>query len=108
MDSRMTHRQRHVSQISALLLSVLASSNSWARVAGSINGAVVDTSQASVPGVTLTLTNTQTGDSRQLVSSEQGFFNFTDLPRGEYIVKLNAQGFRELIIGARRLLCANA
>jgi hypothetical protein len=99
MDSRMIHRQRHVSQISALLLSVLASSNSWAQVAASINGAVVDTSQAAVPGVTLALTNTQTGDSRQLVSSEQGFFNFTDLPRGEYIVKLSAQGFRELIIG---------
>jgi hypothetical protein len=70
-----------------------------AQVAGSINGTVVDTTQAAIPGAKLILLNTQTGDSRQLTSSEQGFFNFTDLPRGEYSIKVNAQGFRELDIG---------
>ena len=67
-----------------------------AQVTGSINGTVVDTTQAAIPGAKLVLTNTQTGDTRQLTSSEQGFFNFADLPRGEYTIKVNAQGFREL------------
>ena len=70
-----------------------------AQVTGSINGTVVDTTQAAIPGAKLILLNTQTGDSRQLVTSEQGFFNFTDLPRGEYSIKVNAQGFRELAVG---------
>lgn len=71
----------------------------FAQVTGSINGTVVDTTQAAIPGAKLTLLNTQTGDTRQLVSSEQGFFNFTDLPRGEYKIKVSAQGFREVDIG---------
>ncbi len=101
MRTRTTDSGTNVLRISALLLSIVVGSfNSWGQVAGSINGAVVDASQAwPFPALTLALTNTQTGDSRQLVSSEQGFFNFTDVPRGEYIIKLNAQGFRELIIG---------
>jgi hypothetical protein len=68
-------------------------------VTGSINGTVVDSTQAAVPGATLVLSNTQTGEIRQLSSSETGFFKFTDLQRGEYTIKVNAQGFRELIIG---------
>src|SRR5450759_1278554 len=70
-----------------------------AQITGSINGTVVDTTQAAVPGARLVLMNTQTGDSRQLTSSEQGFFTFTDLQRGEYTIKVNAQCFRELSIG---------
>ncbi len=70
-----------------------------AQVAGSINGTVLDSTQAAIPGALLVSTNTQTGDTRQISSSEQGFFNFTDLPRGEYTVRVTAQGFREMVIG---------
>jgi hypothetical protein len=70
-----------------------------AQVTGSINGTVTDATQAAIPGAVLVLTNRQTGDTRQVVSTEQGFFNFTDLSRGEYTVKITGQGFRELVIG---------
>src|SRR6185437_8214941 len=70
-----------------------------AQVTGSINGTVADASGAAVPGATLTLTNTQTGDIRQLVSSAQGYFYFADLTRGEYTIKVTIKGFRELVIG---------
>ena len=70
-----------------------------AQVTGSINGTVVDASQSAIAGASLVLTNTQTGESRQVVSSDQGYFNFTDLARGEYTIKVTAPGFRELLIG---------
>jgi hypothetical protein len=93
-------KDRCLARACALLWSAaLASFIASAQVTGSINGTVADATRAAVPGATLVLTSTQTGDTRQLTSSEQGFFNFTDLPRGEYTVKVNAQGFRELILG---------
>ena len=70
-----------------------------AQVNGSINGTVTDASQAAIPGAILTLKNTQTGDYRRAVSSEEGFFNFIDVPRGEYAIAVTAQGFRELQLG---------
>src|SRR5437764_12018620 len=70
-----------------------------AQVNGSINGTVTDASQAAIPGVTLILKNTQTGESRHTASSEDGFFNFIDVPRGEYSIRVSAQGFRELQLG---------
>ena len=56
-------------------------------------------SRSAIAGASLTLTNTQTGETRQVVSSDQGYFNFTDLARGEYTIKITAPGFRELLIG---------
>ena len=71
----------------------------FAQVNGSINGTVTDASQAAIPGAILALKNTQTGDYRRAVSSEEGFFNFIDVPRGEYAIAVTAQGFRELQLG---------
>ena len=71
----------------------------FAQVAGSISGVVTDATQAAVPEATLSLSNTQTGETRSVSSGVQGFFNFADVPRGEYTLKVNASGFRELQIG---------
>lgn len=70
-----------------------------AQVNGAINGTVVDASQSAIPGVSLTLKNTETGETRHAASSEQGYFNFVDLPRGEYTIQVKSGGFRELQIG---------
>ena len=99
MDNPIPRRKRFLRVFPLLLSLTAASSIGSAQVMGSINGTVLDATQAAVPGAALVLTSTQTGDSRQLTGSEQGFFNFTDLPRGEYTVSVNAQGFRELVIG---------
>lgn len=82
-----------------LLSAVVTASIGSAQVTGSINGTVTDATGAIVPGAAIVLTNTQTGDIRQLTSSDQGYFYFTDLPRGEYTIKVNIRGFRELVIG---------
>ncbi|WP_031497116.1 TonB-dependent receptor [Bryobacter aggregatus] len=74
-----------------------------AQVNGSINGTVTDSTQAALPGANLVLRNTQTGETRHTQSSAEGFFNFIDLPRGEYSINVTAQGFRELHLGPLQL-----
>jgi hypothetical protein len=74
-----------------------------AQVKGSINGTVVDSSQSAVPGAALVLLNKDTGESRQANSSEQGYFTFVDLGRGDYSLTIKADGFRELQMGPLEL-----
>lgn len=70
-----------------------------AQINGSINGTVTDASQSAVAGAQLVLRSTQTGESRQTTSSEEGYFTFADLARGEYHLTVTVQGFRELHLG---------
>ena len=49
----------------------------------SIDGTVVDSSDAAVPAATVILTNADTGVARTTVSSAEGFFTFTDLRPGK-------------------------
>src|SRR5688572_22314787 len=86
-----------VSRLCLFLLAVPAAV--FAQVNGTINGTVTDASQAAIPGANLILKNTQTGENRQTASSEDGFFTFIDVPRGEYSIRVTAQGFRELQLG---------
>ena len=88
-----------VSKLRLILFAAMLPAIVLAQVNGSINGTVTDSSQAIIPGANLVLKNTQTGESRQTSSSEDGFFTFIDLPRGEYEIRVTAQGFRELQLG---------
>src|SRR3569833_296872 len=60
-----------------------------AQVNGSINGTLVDATQAAVPGALLVLRNVDTAETRQLTTSEQGYFYFAALPRGQYNIKVS-------------------
>ena len=73
----------------AVVLPIIA----FGQVNGSINGTVTDASQAVISGANLVLRNTQTGETRQTSSSEEGFFNFIDVPRGEYAVRVRRTDF---------------
>ena len=88
-----------VSKLRLIVFAAILPAIVLAQVNGSINGTVTDSSQAIIPGANLVLKNTQTGESRQTASGEDGFFNFIDLPRGEYEIRVTAQGFRELQLG---------
>ncbi|MCC7341230.1 MAG: TonB-dependent receptor [Bryobacterales bacterium] len=61
---------------------------------GSIIGNVTDASGASVPGAAVTVTNLETGVSREVSSNSAGAFNAPTLQAGIYAVKVNAPGFR--------------
>jgi hypothetical protein len=60
---------------------------------GSIAGTVQDSTGAVVPGAKLTLTGTETGSKKDVLSSSSGDYNFSDLPLGLYSVVIEAPGF---------------
>lgn len=62
-------------------------------VTGTIQGTVTDTNKAAVPGATVVIKNTQTNDSRTVVTDDQGFFNAPQLQPGQYSVTVSQQGF---------------
>ena len=51
---------------------------------GSILGDVKDSTEASVPGANVVITNKNTGLTRETVTDTAGHFNFPDLPAGVY------------------------
>jgi hypothetical protein len=78
----------------ALALALPAAAQSQA-ANGSIQGTVVDTSGAVLPGVTVTVTNAETGAQRTVVSNETGLFRAMVLPLGTYKVTAELQGFKK-------------
>jgi len=64
---------------------------------GSIVGQISDASGAAVPGVTVTITNRDTGLTRTGVSNETGAYSFTNVLAGRYDVKITLQGFKEFV-----------
>ena len=61
---------------------------------GSILGNVKDSSEAAVPGATVTATNVGTNQSRQALTNESGSYSFSDLQGGIYSLKVTQQGFK--------------
>ncbi len=59
-------------------------------------GQVRDTTNAVVPGATVTIANPETGLKRSAKTDEAGRFNFPQLKPGTYSVKAEAQGFEPL------------
>ena len=91
-------RSRYASARAAILFAglffVLAIGQSIAQGTASISGTVVDTSQSAVPGSQVTLTNAGTALARSTTSSEQGLFEFPDLPPGVYKLVVSKAGFK--------------
>jgi hypothetical protein len=58
-----------------------------------IVGQIRDTTNAVVPGATVTIANPETGLWRSAKTDETGRFNFPQLKPGSYVVKVEAQGF---------------
>ena len=83
--------------ISALLsLSVAAPALAQSQGAnGAIEGTVTDSTGGVLPGVTVTVTNTDTGAERSLVTNERGLYRAPLLPLGKYRVVAELQGFKK-------------
>ena len=65
--------------------------------AGTILGTVSDESGARVPGVTVTITNLDTGIVRSAISDEAGRYRAPSLGLGNYEVKAELAGFRTAV-----------
>lgn len=62
---------------------------------GTIEGTVADSSGGVLPGVTVTITNTDTGLSRSLVTNNEGQYRGLLLTLGQYTVSAELQGFKK-------------
>jgi hypothetical protein len=62
---------------------------------GNIEGTIRDTSGAVLPGVTVTVTNTDTGAQRVVVSNDSGIYRAVLLPLGTYTVTAELSGFKK-------------
>jgi hypothetical protein len=65
---------------------------------GTISGIVLDGTKAALPGVLVTITNTATNQTSQVVSSAAGSYSVANLPPGTYRVEAVLEGFRTLIM----------
>ena len=62
---------------------------------GTIEGTVSDNSGGVLPGVSVTVTNTDTGSQRTTVTNETGLYRAPLLPLGTYSVVAELQGFKK-------------
>lgn len=60
---------------------------------GAIAGTITDTQGGVLPGVTLTITNAETGVGRSAVTEGDGKYRFAGLQPGRYDLKAELQGF---------------
>jgi hypothetical protein len=81
--------------VSALLLPAVLAAQA---VTGTILGAITDSSGAVMPGTTVTLTNTGTGQVRSVVTDANGEFTAPSLTTGKYIVKAELSGFKTVTV----------
>jgi hypothetical protein len=61
---------------------------------GSISGVVTDESKAALPGATVTVKDTETGQARVLTTDEQGRYRADSLVPGKYDIVVELSGFR--------------
>src|SRR5262245_33238679 len=64
---------------------------------GAINGRVTDTSDAVIPGVSVSLTSSAIQGAREAVTDEAGSYRFILLPPGTYTVKYELPGFKTIV-----------
>ena len=78
--------------LTALVLSLSVSA--WAQATAQMNGTVRDESGAVLPGVTVTVTQTDTGFTRTVVTEGDGGYVIPNLPTGPYKLDVSLQGFK--------------
>lgn len=63
-----------------------------------VQGTVTDTAGAVVPGANVTLTNKETGQTQQTVTTDAGFYRFSALPPGMYTLTVEQQSFKRRVV----------
>ena len=99
----------------SLVLGFIASRPLSAQVSGAtLSGLVTDPSGAAVPGASLSINNTATGETRTVITDAGGLYSAPNLLPGKYDVKASAAGFATemlsgitLTVGAQMMLNIN-
>src|SRR5579864_8267843 len=67
----------------------------FSQTTAGLTGALTDSSGAVMPGVKVTLVNTETGAQREVVTNDSGIYGFTALPPGVYKLTFQQTGFAQ-------------
>src|SRR5262245_7800075 len=71
---------------------------------GAVTGVVTDPAGAVIAGAQVTLTNTATGETREVKSNSEGRFTFAQLQPSTYTLKVAQGGFRDYLRTGVQLL----
>ena len=85
------------SVILGFLLAVFTCTGVWAQSTAQIAGTVKDQSGAILPGAEVTVTQTETGLTRNAITNETGSYALTSLPVGPYRLEASLPGFRTYV-----------
>jgi len=97
-----------IGSFAVLVCALLFVASGWGQTgASTIRGTVKDPSGALVSGATVTLTNLETNAARTVVTTTSGTFSFEFLPVGDYEVRVEAKGFRKLLVRPVQALVSN-
>src|SRR3981189_3306050 len=92
------HMRRLQGLRAILVLTVLLiSAPVWAQATAELNGRVTDQSGGVLPGGTVTITQTDTGFSRSVVTEANGLYVISNVPTGPYRLEVALQGFRTYV-----------
>jgi Carboxypeptidase regulatory-like domain/TonB dependent receptor len=99
-------RRRPLFGIGLMMVCVLAAAPARAQQStGTITGRAMDTSNAILPGVAVSIASEQMiGGSREAVTDDQGVYRFTLLSAGTYTVSFSLAGFRTLNVSQVTLI----
>src|SRR5258708_33462453 len=81
----------------AVILAAGIAGSARAQVTASISGRVEDSSEAAIPGATVTVTSLETGAERTATTGPAGTYRVLSLPVGRYEVKAEAAGFQAVL-----------
>ena len=85
--------RRLVSLTLVLVIAVCVGAHAQESASSAIIGLVTDTTQASLPGATVTVTQVATGAQRVVVTDAEGRFSVPGLRPATYDVKVELSGF---------------
>src|SRR2546425_1274762 len=80
-----------------LFISLIACTDMWAQATAQISGAAKDQSGAVLPGVEITVTQTETGIARSAITNETGSYVLPNLALGPYRLEATLPGFRSFV-----------
>ena len=84
----------------AVLVIASNSAAQTSRVAGAVQGSVVDQTGGAVAAATVTLRNRGTNQARTMVTNAEGLFRAGELPVGQYELRVESSGFSPFVNNA--------
>jgi hypothetical protein len=76
-----------------IIMAACALTTAYAQFSGSLSGSVEDPTGRVIPGATITLINTSTGEQKTSTSASDGSYQFVSLAPGSYQLKTSSKGF---------------